>query len=226
MKKSFLFGVMTLFMAAIGFSSCSDDDKNVTPEELEDVIEEATITIDIPNNISDVELSDVTIQLINVETLDTVTVSGTYTIEDDKIIFTIANLPAGSYNIMVNGHISYITIGGVAAEQDFELTQESAELTQTESATSLTISTFTTEGGFVLSEIFLAGSVSTSNQFYMYDAYFVITNNSDVTLFADSIAIMESAYVSQATGNHEWDPDFRSEAFSAQALFMIPGSGK
>lgn len=218
-KRDFLIGVVAFFTTMLCFTSCDDDDEKV-------IINQATITVEIPNNIDTAEISNVEFQLINVETLDTITVVGTYTINNNIITFVVDNLPEGTYNIVVRGHMNFTTNNGMSGEQDFELSKNNTEFTVETTEESLNISTFTANSSFVLSELYIAGALSSTNNTYNYDAYFIITNNSEATLYADSIAIIESAYNSQATGYHEWNPDFRPEAFSAQAVFMIPGNGK
>jgi hypothetical protein len=78
----------------------------------------------------------------------------------------------------------------------------------------------------VFSEICTTGTLYPNGKNYNYDAYFIITNNSDVVLYADSVALIESQYQSASSGKQDWNPDVRPYAIPAGAVFMIPGSGK
>jgi hypothetical protein len=88
----------------------------------------------------------------------------------------------------------------------------------------MTVSTFTAQGGFVISEIFFTGTSTAEGKSYSGDQYIIITNNSDVTLYADSIAVLESAFLT--TIKEDYTPDIMSTDFSVQACYMIPGNGK
>jgi hypothetical protein len=60
-------------------------------------------------------------------------------------------------------------------------------ISEKSSSLKLTVSTFTAQGGFVISEIFFTGTSTAEGGSYSGDQYIRITNNSDVTLYADSI---------------------------------------
>ena len=78
--------------------------------------------------------------------------------------------------------------------------------------------------GFVIEEIFFTGVLTPQGKQYYGCSYFKIKNNTDKLLYADSLAICESQFVS--TTNWDYQPDIRSEAMSVCAVYMIPGSGK
>ena len=78
--------------------------------------------------------------------------------------------------------------------------------------------------GFVLSELFFTGTKNPYGGQYYADKYFVIYNNSNETLYADSLAIAESAFMT--VSKSDYTPDIMSEAMAVDALYMIPGDGK
>lgn len=221
MKKSMklMVSMMMLLSTSMTFVACSSDD--ATP-----IIPSTTLSIEVPANLSNVEASNMSVTLTNVETQKAQTITGGFLAEGQNIVATVADMEEGNYNVTAKGHLTFTTANGVKGEQDFELSQQNVAITTAAPTLKMVVNTFKADGGFVISEIFVAGTkYPDQNRNYMYDAYFKITNNSDMTLYADSLAIMESAYVSSAANKHDWTPDVRPTDFPAGTLFMIPGNG-
>lgn len=76
---------------------------------------------------------------------------------------------------------------------------------------------------FVLAEIFTPGTQTPEGKTYTGDRYFVIYNNSGMTLYADGLVLLESKL--KNTLKYTLEPDFRSESFAADAIYRIPGDG-
>ena len=77
----------------------------------------------------------------------------------------------------------------------------------------------------IISKIFFTGTTTPEDKQYSGgDAYIIITNNSDVTLFADSIAVLESQFMT--IDKQDYTPNVMNEAFSVEAVYMIPGKGR
>ena len=66
--------------------------------------------------------------------------------------------------------------------------------------------------------------LTTEGKPYLYGQYVIITNNTDNTLYADSLVFLQSANISSL--KHDYTKDFRSNSMLAGSLFMIPGKGK
>ena len=81
----------------------------------------------------------------------------------------------------------------------------------------------TGEGDFVLAEIFFAGTETPEGKRYIGDKYFVIYNNSEDTLSADGLILMEADL--NSVQKYKLDYDFRSEYFAVDALYRVPGTG-
>lgn len=79
------------------------------------------------------------------------------------------------------------------------------------------------QGGFVLAEIFFAGTQTPAGKQYYADKYFVVYNNSTETLYADGLVLLESDL--KNTQRYTLDPDFRETYFGADAIYRIPGDG-
>ncbi len=217
MKKLFLKSIVMMLAATLFLTSCSGDDP--IP-----VIPTAMVTLEIPANLENAVLSGAVATLTNVQTKQATKVEGSKFLKDGNNYKVMLNdLEAGTYNVTVNGHLDF-TLKGVAGQKDFEVSSENVVLNETTTALKMTVSTFTAQGGFVISEIFFTGSSTADGKSYSGDQYIIITNNSDVTLYADSIAVLESAFLT--TTKEDYTPDIMSTHFSVQACYMIPGTGR
>ena len=215
MKKQ-LFLSMMLMVASTLFFSCSKDDETT-------FVKNGTVTIEMPINVSDVVLNSFEGTATNVQS-GAVTTLPTPVKNGENYVVTIPSLEEGKYNLVAKGNISFIK-NGVAGTTDFEVNSNNVELTEKSTAVKMVVSSFKAEGGFVFSEICTTGTLTPQNKNYNNDAYFIITNNSDVVLYADSVALIESQYQSGSSGMQPWDPDVRPYAIPAGTVFMIPGSG-
>lgn len=215
MKKQ-LFLSMMLMAASTLFFSCSKDDETT-------FVKNGTVTIEMPINVSDVVLNNFEGTATNVQS-GMVTKLPTPVKNGENYIVTIPSLEEGKYNLVAKGNISFVK-NGVAGTTDFEVNSNNVELTEKTAAVKMVVSSFKAEGGFVFSEICTTGTLTPQNKNYNNDAYFIITNNSDVVLYADSVALIESQYQSGSSGMQPWDPDVRPYAIPAGTVFMIPGSG-
>lgn len=77
---------------------------------------------------------------------------------------------------------------------------------------------------FIISEIFFAGTTTSTGTSYTGDDYIKLYNNTDHVLYADGLTIFESKL--GTTDKLELTPDIMSEAMTVQALYTIPGSGR
>ena len=144
---------------------------------------------------------------------------GTYTVA--------ASLLPGSYNVDMSGVIVY-TSGGAEVESYIEASREGVAVAAggTTSENSLTVETTVStiaSDDFVIEEIFFTGSLTPEGMQYYGDQYIKITNNSDRTLYADGLMIMQSAFLT--TDKYDYNPDVMDEYFSINSSLMIPGSG-
>ena len=217
MKKKIFAGILMMLTAGLTMTSCSSDDK--TP-----IIPVTSLTLEIPANLQNTTLSNLTGTLTNVESQKVYAITSSQLVQSgNDYQITINDLEEGTYNVALNGHLDF-TLNGVSGQKDFEVTSENVKLTELASSLKLTVSTFTAQGGFVISEIFFTGTTTAEGGSYSGDQYIKITNNSDVTLYADSIAVLESAFLT--TQKQDYTPDLMLTDFSVQACYMIPGTGK
>ena len=78
--------------------------------------------------------------------------------------------------------------------------------------------------GWVIAEIFFAGTQTPEGKNYIGDKYVVLYNNSSDTLDAAGLVLVESKL--KNTSKFTLTPDFREQYIGADALYRIPADGK
>lgn len=214
MKKYLFLSMMMLAAMSISFVSCSSDDDPV-------FVKNGTVTLEMPINVTDVVLNSFEGTATNVQTGAVVTLPAPVK-NGNNYVITIPQIEEGNYNITAKGVISFLK-EGIAGTTEFEVSNSNVHLSEKANSLKLAVNSFQAEGGFVISEIFFTGTTTPENKQYLNDQYMVITNNSDVTLYADSIAIVESSFLT--IDKQDYTPDLMNTDFSVDFVFMIPGSG-
>ncbi len=215
--KKILMSIMMLLTMSLTFVACSDDD-TTTPTA------PVTVSLEMPINLTDATLSNATATLTNVQTGTVYTLDG-FALADGIYTATLNAIPVGSYNVAVDGDISY-TIDGTATTTSVKASQNNVAVTQgtTAGSVKLVLATYNAKEGFVISELYYTGSVTPEGNQYGADQYIKITNNTDQTLYADSLAFVASAF--NNTLKYEYRPDIMAQAISVASIYMIPGNGK
>ncbi len=214
MNKKTLLNLVVLLLIVAGFSSCSEDEK--IP-----VLSTGTINVEMPLGIEKIMFSNAKAVLTNVQTKEQITAEN-FVNTNGTFSSAITNVPEGTYNIVLTGDLTF-TKGGIAGSSKVNVSRENVKIDQNSKNITLSINDFKAEGGFVISEIFFTGTQTPEGKQYSDDQYIVISNNSDVTLYADSIAIVESAFMTIDKQNYT--PDIMTDTMSVEALYMIPGKG-
>ena len=214
MKKNLILSMMMLAVMSTCFVSCSSDDDPV-------IVKNGTVTLEMPINVTDVVLKSFEGTATDVQTGKAVTLP-TPVKDGNNYVITIPEIEEGNYNIAAKGAISFLK-DGIAGTTDFEVSNTNVLLSEKSNSLKLAVNSFQAEGGFVISEIFFTGTTTPENKPYSNDQYMVITNNSDVTLYADSIAILQSEF--RTNDKQDYTPDLMNTDFSVDFVFMIPGSG-
>ncbi len=214
MKKNLFLSMMMLAAMSFSFVSCSSDDSPV-------IVKDGTITLEMPINVTDVVLNNFEGTATNVQSGAVVALPAPVK-NGNNYVITIPQIEEGNYNISAKGVISFMK-DGIAGTTNFEVSNSNVHLSENANSLKLAVNSFQAEGGFVISEIFFTGTTTPENKQYLNDQYMVITNNSDVTLYADSIAIVESEF--RTNDKQDYTPDLMNTDFSVDFVFMIPGSG-
>lgn len=217
MTKKILMSTMLLLAICFSFVSCSDDKNDATTTS------SAVINLEMPMTIQDGTLHNVKIIFTNKSTAQT------YTIEKvektaNGYTATIENLPIGSYSVVAVGTANF-SVDGQQTTTEVKAINENVNIVENQSGNTIKLlfNVFTGKEGFVISEIFFRGTSRDGSSVYNRDQYFKITNNSDQTLYADSIIIMESAF--RNDNPQTYLKDLRNDGFAANAIYMIPGNG-
>lgn len=217
MKNSIFTSILMFLMVNFVISSCSSNDDPII------INQPVTLSFVMPLGLENVEVINDDITLINVNTIQEYTLHNAIKKVGNSFVVEFNNLPEGVYNLKAIGNISFEK-AGVAGTSPFSIEQNNISLSLSHTTVQLTINTFTAEGGFVISEIFFTGTTTPEGKQYSNDQYIIITNNSDVTLYADGLAICESSFLS--VNNYQYEPDTNNEIFAVGAVYTIPGTGQ
>lgn len=140
-------------------------------------------------------------------------------------VFTFAEtkailLPEGLYDCFFEGWLSSGT------SDKIKIKAYAPSLQILGSSVSIELKSFKApaKSGFVFEELFFTGVLTPQGKQYHGCSYFKIRNNSDKLLYADSLVICESRFIS--TQKWDYQPDIRSQAMPVFAVYMIPGKGK
>lgn len=215
MKKFFLMSMMMLLIVSQTFTSCGDDDTIPTTP--------LTLNVELPLGIENVVFSNTKATFTNITTNEVTTVEQFTENADGSYSVSVASVPEGSYNVEISGDLSF-TKDGVAGTTSVSQKSENVAISATNSTVKMAVNTFTAQGGFVISEIYFKGTRTPEDKSFFKDQYVIISNNSDVTLYADSIAFVESSFTT--VQKRVYTPDIMNDYMTVQAIYMIPGTGK
>ena len=212
MKKLtiYLMALMCTLLTACGDS----DDGGETPS----VTNEVTVRCILPKEFPNGSLENLSLKIKDINTGKDY--SFTQLNENNTIV---ANLKVGLYDIVAEGTL-LCKIDNDEVSYKVNGLLQSYQVTSEVQSTDIPLFVQYGKSGFVLAEIFFAGTKTPQESQYFADKYFIIYNNSDQILYADSLAIAESQFLSVM--KEEYTPDIMDEAMAVQALYMIPGDGK
>ena len=216
MKQNLFGGLMMLLTMGMTLSACSSEDGPVI------INEPVSVAIEMPLNLENVTVSNDVTTLVDVKTGESHVAANAIKKTADGFVVEFSEVAEGTYNLTTKGELTF-TVDGVAGKSSFEMTQENVVLSRQANSAKLTVNTFAAKGGFVISEIFFTGTTTPEGKQYSNDQYIIITNNSDVTLYADSLAFVESSFLT--VNNYEYVPDISKDTLAVDAVYMIPGSG-
>lgn len=147
----------------------------------------------------------------------------TYTVATDSVamdgtdVVLRMTVPAGFYDITAS-----VVVLADSTICNFRAYYRSVGVTR-DRAISAEAMLVQSKSDFVLAEIFTPGTQTPEGKMYLGDRYFVVFNNSDDTLYADGLVLLESKLKNSM--NITLRPDFRNESFAADAIYRIPGNG-
>lgn len=221
MKKNIFNVVMTLMVMCFMFTSCKPDN-----EEKATTWVNYGITLDMPMTIENPTLSNAKAVFTNVQTKETF--SFTQFKASNAQYVAVVSLPVGIYDVVVDGTIAYklnnkdLTTNVKATQHN--VTVDKGALEGVYSSLVMPLNTFNSGAGFVITEVFFAGTRTPQNKDYIDDQYIKIANNSDTVMYADGLAIVQSLF--QTNMKNDYKPNVMNSAMTVDEVFVIPGSGK
>lgn len=219
--------IMMIAACIVAFAACSSDDGGTSIDTTPADLHMAFVT---PNDYSDATLSDVSVTLTDINTRKETTFHEPV---GDAMTVTLKNVPGGYYRINATGKLSYKNSDLVTKSVDVMAYSDGIILSKENSTAVLNLQiTSQPEAdpediaykGFVLAEIFCAGTATKQGQYYYADKYFVIYNNTDHVLYADSLVIAESDFMT--TMKQDYKPNIMDTDMAVNAIYMIPGKGR
>lgn len=176
------------------------------------------IVCNMPNGYLEAQLSDIVITVRNVSTGKSTEYPLTAT---QSNIYSI-DLWEGLYDFSLEATFSY-ELGDIMQVEVAKARSESVQITGEKSSVILSLFIAETSDGFVIAEIFFAGTLTPEGKQYVGDTYFRIYNNSNHTLFADGLVIAESDFLT--VSKYNYTPDIMSQAMAVSAIYRVPGNG-
>lgn len=196
---------LMLCLAAIVLVACQDE--NVSADTT------VNLHVALPAEFSALSLNDYKVEWVNTTTRKTTTAS-----TNEKGI-AMSVLKPGVYTLSVEG--KSIDSG---VEIIFQRTMNQVAVSGENMDMTVDLERSLTGKGWVIREIYYTGSLTESGKSYNQDQYIEIYNNSDELLYADGIAIAETAHLNSSP-SASWT-DFLPGQVAVQTVYAIPGSGK
>ncbi len=221
MKKIHILAALALMVAtSLSLTSCSKDDDSL-PQVAH------LVNIEMPLNIENGKLTDVSITMTNVQTGKEYNKAKTATAGlpmKGNVYTDTTTVEQGNYNIVVKGRISY-QVDGTEVDSDVKAEQNNVSVMSgtTQSSSKLALNIYNAKQGLVLSEIFFTGTLTPEGKQYSDDQYFKVANNSDEVQYLDGVAFVESEFLT--TNKQDYTPNLMESAMTIDAIYVFPGSG-
>lgn len=234
--KRFKYVIASLLVGGcLSMVSCSDDEVATS---------QVTIGLNVTSNDlgNSLTVNTGTYTFTNVSTGQITTIDYASTLTRATVENTLALLTDGLYNVTFTGTGTYTYTTTEPVEDESgetvmtEVTKEGTANIQGAQqnvevkggTVSLDLKVYVqnadAQGDFVIAEIFSSGTLNPeTNKQYNGDQYIRIYNNSDTTLYADGLLILESEFTT--VRKYDYNPNIMDEAFTTQVVAMIPGSG-
>ena len=201
-----------------GIASCSNDDPSIdtTPTDVK-------VAFQLPEGYgTDNTLTDMSITLTDINTQKKTTFTKD---ADNTMSVSLSNVPGGYYRVEATGKMKYKNEDLVTKTVDVLGYNEGIVITKDSPVLALSLQVTSQPdpdpndiayNGFVLAEIFCAGTANKQGNYYYADKYFVIYNNTDHILYADSLVIAESEFMT--TMKQEYTPDIMSTEMAVRSI--------
>lgn len=210
LMKNLVFGLALTSSLAVITTSCSDDDSITTYP----VVINQNIPSELPSNYS----------IISGSVKYTELNSGRQ-MEFALPISSDNEIPAGTYDIEGQMAVKYAGSNGADIEKSLRAVARQVVINGDNSDAALNWFFFNPENTLVFGEIYFTGTLNAKGTSGLYDTYLTIYNNTDEVQYADGLAIVESKFTNASTDQILTAANDPEANFTAQAIYVIPGSG-
>lgn len=171
----------------------------------------------VPENIQVKEYKNLTISFKELNSGFTITQE----LKNTNVLQVV--LPSGTYNITAEGSIVYGDNSG-SVEAKVSGVQNGMVINGSETSKTLELALKSgNSNDLILEEIFFTGTKTPQGAMYFGDQYFKITNNTDKTLYADGMLLIQSSFMTNE--KQDYSPNIMATTLSAGAIIRIPGNG-
>ena len=223
MTKKLLTGIFMLVAVLTTMISCNE--KEIQGQDQQDQqLVSYILKVQIPDGWDNATFKNAKAVFTNVQTGNKVEVSS-FELKDGQYV-GMAKLTPAAYNVNFTADASYKT-NNQSFNSSVRYAQEGFKVSGGTANNELLIipELYNAQNGFVISEICVAQTLSSANKPYSFGAYIIVTNNSNDTLYADSLALLQSADLSSLP--HEYkDKAPMEQNFFAGSVYTLPGKGK
>ncbi|MBQ9471142.1 MAG: DUF4876 domain-containing protein [Bacteroidales bacterium] len=226
---------MVLAAATLLLGGCKKEDEKIKyvtqelrfdlPEDLTDVTS-ASINLLVLKNLNTAEEYNIMQPMVATSQSKPHINGALYATKTAEPLRVKVTVPEGLYNITMEGVVLQPGAAGLRAS-NIKAYAENVSITESDVALgSKTLTAFVSkninsDGGWLIAEIFFAGTETPEGKQYTGDKYFRIYNNSNDTLLADGLCIAESALLSNGKNDYTPDP-INSGNFPAAAIYRVP----
>ena len=211
--RNFLLCAVLTASVPMMFTSCSDDDDKPEPTYPLTVTE--TLPSEVPSSFSIVNGS---VTYTELNTGRSVTFSLPLSASD--------LLPAGTYDVDGTMTVKYTDANGSEVERTLRAVASQQVVSAIAVPVTLKWFFYNPQNTLVFSEIYCSGSLNAAGKNGLYDTFFTIYNNTDTLQYADGLAIVESKFTNASTDKILTEANYPENNFTAQTVYVIPGSGK
>ena len=206
-----LLRTLIVLCTLVSFTTCSSDSDS--PESQTSLKLELKV---VPNDIQVKEYKHLTVTFKELNT-------GFTTTQEIKNTNTLqVVLPSGTYHMTAEGTVVY-TNNAELTEAKVSGVQTGVVINGSEVSKTIDLALKSGSSDLILEEVFFTGTKTPQGAMYFGDQYFKITNNTDQTLYADGMLLIQSAFMTNE--KQDYTPNIMASTLSAGAIIRIPGTG-
>lgn len=198
-----------LALTVLLFTACKDD--NVVPTTM------VELTLELAQDDVSTTLDGIPVVFNNINT------GKTYQTASDESGNVNITVQEGIYNIIANGEKT-VEVDGTDVRLIFSGLIENQNITGELLVLEMDIYYNAPSEGWVIKEVFYAGTRTPENKAYYKDQFIELYNNSSEVLYADGLTISETQHNTASSSPNEWS-SYIEQGVVVRTVYTIPGSG-